>query len=342
MKAIIITPPNSVVNMRESPSPDAQDFVALESGDAVEALATQGDWTKVQWNGYEGWVHSNYVVLEKETNELMNGLLKKKLKKILKTAVNPVSATKSAIKATKKATKTAAKLAKPKNLIKSIKPKNFKSAIKSAIKTAQVATGTNGVEEEEALNGLFDTIKNAVKSIVSPQSSATTTAQQLPTVESGMKVGDTMYVNTILTPLIMHASASKDGAKVTSIPRASAVVIADSKLTQDGSYQWCKVNYGGKTGYVAFSYLSVTKPTTTATATTTTDTKTTTEIINPTNQQQMTLTDNAKKYIKIGVGAVAVLGVGYLVYKQFGNKKDSSKRKGLSGTPRKRKKLLLQ
>ena len=90
------------------------------------------------------------------------------------------------------------------------------------------------------------------------------------------------------------------------------------------------------------NYLSVTKPTTTATATTTTDTKTTTEIINPTNQQQMTLTDNAKKYIKIGVGAVAVLGVGYLVYKQFGNKKDSSKRKGLSGTPRKRKRLLLQ
>ena len=337
MKAIIITPTNSVVNMRETPSPDATTVASLESGDAVEALATQGDWTQVNWKGYNGWVHSDYVVLEKETNEL-NGKLRNKLKKALKTAINPVAATKQAVKTTRKLTKGALRLAKPKNLVKLANPKNL---VKTAVSTVQSAT--NGIEEEEALNGLFDSIKNAVKSFVSPSTATAGTASAQP-IESGMKVGDTMYVNTQTDPLIMHATASKDGSKLVSIPRASAVTIADSKLITEGDYQWCKVNYAGKTGYVAFSYLSVIKPLSTTASNSAS--QTTDAIINTLNQQQpMTLTDNAKKYIKIGVGAVAVLGVGYLAFKKFGGSKSTSKKKGLSGISRKRtskKKLYLQ
>lgn len=321
MKAIIVTPTGSVINMRTSPLPTATIVAELESGDVVDAMATQGEWTHVNWQGEDGWVDSNYVVLESETVGELNGRLRKKLKKMLKTAINPVKATKAALKTTKKVVKATA------NPIKATKNAfNIKKTVKDAIKTAKISTGTNGVDE---LDGVVDTLKSAfnkVKSLVSPTTSASD-GGAASTATSSYTKGQTLYVSTQTDPLVMHQTAAKSGTKLTSIPRGAAVTVADSTLIKESGYNWIKVNYGSYSGYVASDYLSVTKPTTSATsATNVPDLLPTTD-----KQQPMTLTDNAKKYIKWGVIGAGVLVAGYFGYKAFAGGGKKKGRKGLNG-----------
>ena len=33
----------------------------LQQGDTVEVLAVSGDWAKVKYNGFTGWVHKKYL-----------------------------------------------------------------------------------------------------------------------------------------------------------------------------------------------------------------------------------------------------------------------------------------
>ena len=33
----------------------------LQEGDTVEVLAISGDWAKVKYNGYTGWVHKKFL-----------------------------------------------------------------------------------------------------------------------------------------------------------------------------------------------------------------------------------------------------------------------------------------
>lgn len=321
MKAVIITPSGSVVSLREQPSATSEEIAYLESGDAVDAVATQGDWTRVIWDGNAGWVSSNFVMTQSDE---LNGKLRNKLKKALKTAVNPVAATKATLKATKQTIKATA------NPLEATK--NLKKTVKSLVNSAKVATGTNGVDGE------LDGIKDAIVSFFSSSSSATT--------KSDYTVGQTLYVNTQTDPLVMHVTPSKAGAKVTSVPRASAVSVADATLTSEGGYHWLKVNYGAYTGYVANEYLSVVKPTvaTTTTATTTTtvaDSITTggETTISPTtnNNNAMTLTENAKKYLKWGIIGVGAITAGYFGYKAIkggsGSKKKKSSLSGISKKP---------
>ena len=221
MKAIIITPSHSGVNVRVEPNPEAESIGVVDSGDIVDALATQGDWTNVCINGVFGWVHSQYVVLESET---VNGIFCRKLR----------------------------------------------DKLRKALRIRKTNESTNGIEEydpmeEEALNGLFDSIKKAFRTV-----KKTFGFSGL----AGFMRGQTLYVNTAKDPLSMRKAASTSGAKICSIPKGAKVTVADAATISNGGNVWLKVTYNGKTGYVAQQYLAA--PATTTTKTTSAAPKTTT------------------------------------------------------------------
>ena len=49
------------VNFRKGPGTNYSSIAKLNKGVKVEFLGTQGSWTKLKYNGIEGYVHSNYV-----------------------------------------------------------------------------------------------------------------------------------------------------------------------------------------------------------------------------------------------------------------------------------------
>ena len=232
MKAIIITPSHSGVNVRVEPNPEAESIGVVDSGDIVEALATQGDWTNVCINGVFGWVHSQYVVLESET---VNGIFCRKLR----------------------------------------------DKLRKALRIRKTNESTNGIEEydpmeEEALNGLFDSIKKAFRKV-----KKTFGFSGL----AGFMKGQTLYVNTAKDPLSMRKAASTSGAKICAIPKGAKVTVADAATISNGGNVWLKVTYNGKTGYVAQQYLAApattAKTTSAAPKTTTTNSTATTKAAAP-------------------------------------------------------------
>ncbi|MBR6250485.1 MAG: SH3 domain-containing protein [Bacteroidales bacterium] len=373
MKAVILTPKGSVISMRVSPNANAEVIADLESGDMVDAKATQGNWTNIVWEGTEGWVDSSFVVLESDTTGDVGKLFSKfkgTLKKnaTAKKVTSKVTSTQRANSGTKR-TRIGGKLREAMQRIKN----NVKAAANTATDAVK-ASNVSGIDdaynadEQLALNGLFDSIKSAFRKVKKAVGFGGL---------AGFSKGQTLYVNTQKDPLTMRSTASTSGTKITSIPRGSAVSVADATLKSANGYQWLKVTYGTKSGFVATKYLSASKPststsssstsksttTTTKTTTTTTNSSTTSpsksttttnsssttnntpsvtndnnsSTDNQSNNKQMGLSDNAKKYIKWGVIGVGVLAAGYFGYKAFsgnGGKKKSG-RKGLSGIKKK-------
>ncbi|MBE6341460.1 MAG: hypothetical protein E7069_12120 [Bacteroidales bacterium] len=362
MKAVILTPKGSVISMRVSPNANAEVIADLESGDMVDAKATQGNWTNIVWEGTEGWVDSNFVVLESDTTGDV-GKIFSRFKKTLKKGTTKKVAKK--VTSTQRANSSVKRRSKLREALQKVKD-NVKTAANTAtdaVKTSNVSGIDNDYDayEQLALNGLFDSIKSAFRKVKKTLGFGGL---------AGFSKGQTLYVNTQKDPLTMRSSASTSGTKVTSIPRGSAVSVADATLTSANGYQWIKVTYGTKSGYVASNYLSASKPststsssstsksTTTTTnssktspskSTTTTNSSSTTTNNTPSvtdynsstdnnqSNKQMGLTDNAKKYIKWGVIGAGVIAAGYFGYKAFsgnGGKKKSG-RKGLSGIKKK-------
>ncbi len=361
MKAVILTPKGSVISMRVSPNANAEVIADLESGDMVDAKATQGNWTNIVWEGTEGWVDSSFVVLESDTTGDV-GKLFSKFRDTLKRGAAQKATTKKATTIVNRANRRTSKLREALQKVKN-SVKDAANTATDAVKTSNVS-GTDdayNADEQLALNGLFDNIKSAFRKLKK--------AIGLNGL-AGFSKGQTLYVNTAKDPLTMRQSASTSGTKITSIPRGSAVSVTDATLKSANGYQWLKVTYGTKSGYVASNYLSASKPSTSTSTTTTSTTTTTTKksttttpsastttnnssstttsntpsVTNDNNSstdnqsnKQMGLTDNAKKYIKWGVIGVGVLAAGYFGYKAFsgnGGKKKSG-RKGLSGIKKK-------
>ncbi|MBP3906030.1 MAG: SH3 domain-containing protein, partial [Peptostreptococcaceae bacterium] len=56
------------VNFRKGPGTNYSSIAKLNKGAKVEFLGTQGSWTKLKYNGTEGYVHSNYVSTASSSN----------------------------------------------------------------------------------------------------------------------------------------------------------------------------------------------------------------------------------------------------------------------------------
>lgn len=195
------------------------------------------------------------------------------------------------------------------------------------------------VESPGALNGIFDTLKEKGKQLWTSVKSAIGIGT--PAAEAAKTTDGTLYVN-VTTTLNLRSAPNTSASVVASLKRGDAVTPVAGGTAATG---WTYIQTAdGKKGYASSAYLSNTAPgsitpapTPNANGLIPTD--------NNQTQQPMSITENAKKYLKIaGVGLLAA-GVVYGVYKATkggSTSKPASKRKAdalggvLDGTSKKK------
>lgn len=199
------------------------------------------------------------------------------------------------------------------------------------------------------IDGVWDTIKSTANKAVTSVKNFFTGGSNTATAST---TSNKMYVTGNSVRLRSTADASKSNNIVTTLNKGE-VVTADTKKST-GSWTYITTQ-GGKSGYMSSAYLSTTAPTTTKSTTSTTTKKTTTTtttnnavpaVVSPTSNTQnskngMTLSENARKYIKWGAIALLAGGAGYCIYKAVKSpsatataSSSKSKSKGLNGVPR--------
>ena len=203
------------------------------------------------------------------------------------------------------------------------------------------------------IDGVWDTIKStANKAVTSVKNFFTGGSNTATPTATASTTSNKMYVTGNSVRLRSTADASKSNNIVTTLNKGE-VVTADTKKST-GSWTYITTQ-GGKSGYMSSAYLSTTAPTTTKSTTSTTTKKTTTTtttnnavpaVVSPTSNTQnskngMTLSENARKYIKWGAIALLAGGAGYCIYKAVKRpsatataSSSKSKSKGLNGVPR--------
>lgn len=203
------------------------------------------------------------------------------------------------------------------------------------------------------IDGVWDTIKStANKAVTSVKNFFTGGSNTATPTATASTTSNKMYVTGNSVRLRSTADASKSNNIVTTLNKGE-VVTADTKKST-GSWTYITTQ-GGKSGYMSSAFLSTTAPTTTKSTTSTTTKKTTTTtttnnavpaVVSPTSNTQnskngMTLSENARKYIKWGAIALLAGGAGYCIYKAVKSpsatataSSSKSKSKGLNGVPR--------
>ena len=203
------------------------------------------------------------------------------------------------------------------------------------------------------IDGVWDTIKStANKAVTSVKNFFTGGSNTATPTATASTTSNKMYVTGNSVRLRSTADASKSNNIVTTLNKGE-VVTADTKKST-GSWTYITTQ-GGKSGYMSSAYLSTTAPTTTKSTTSTTTKKTTTTtttnnavpaVVSLTSNTQnskngMTLSENARKYIKWGAIALLAGGAGYCIYKAVKSpsatataSSSKSKSKGLNGVPR--------
>ena len=63
----------NTVNMRYAPSTSAKLVERVPFGSVVEVLADSGEWCKIRWESYEGWMLSNYLEYDGQADETIPG-----------------------------------------------------------------------------------------------------------------------------------------------------------------------------------------------------------------------------------------------------------------------------
>lgn len=313
MKGTINIAKGHGVNVYALPNNNIESFAVLESGDQVEVLAIKGDFSQISSDGIFGWVASKFITVDAKT---LNGVIAKASAKTAKKVAKSF-----------KSNPDAAKVANTLNTNK--------------VKTAKVARG-NGKKvylanktaaapatSKTAVGGIFDDIKE----FFGFKKSESVT----PEVKSGLTAGQVMYVNTESSPLRLRKSASTNADVVAQLERGSQVTISNGNATQADGWTWVMVSQGGKSGYVAAEYLSMTAP---SSVTTPTD-----DNNNLNTENMVSLSDNSKSWLKkIAIGAV-VVGAGYGIYRivKSGSKSGSSKKidgKALNGVGKRRRRKM--
>ena len=203
---------------------------------------------------------------------------------------------------------------------------------------------------EGGVDGVWDSIKSAAKSAINKVKSIVT--GNTSSASSGTK---TMYVTG--NKVNVRSAASTSSSSLTQLNKGTAVTVDTTKSVSGWNYI---TTSGGISGYMSTEYLSSTDPNASSqsnassvsskssvkSSSATADTAT---VINDSNlnpNTNMSTTGNAKNYIKWGVIALAVTGIGYGLYKVFKSddsapaksSKTKSQPKGLNGVGHKRHK----
>lgn len=61
------------VNLRAAMDTTSESLFILNTGDMVEVLNTNGDWSNIKFGTYEGYIYSEYITLESEKNTVNRG-----------------------------------------------------------------------------------------------------------------------------------------------------------------------------------------------------------------------------------------------------------------------------
>lgn len=72
----------TTVNMRAQASTSAQLIARVPVGDTVEVITDRGDWCMIRWNGYSGWMMSNYLEYAGQGGESGDAISEEDLEKI--------------------------------------------------------------------------------------------------------------------------------------------------------------------------------------------------------------------------------------------------------------------
>lgn len=146
-------------------------------------------------------------------------------------------------------------------------------------------------------------------------------------------------------PLNLRSEANTNSAILAKIPQDT--IIQDNRVMKQVA-GWVAVSYGKLTGYVSSQYLTSTYQSPTETKK---ENNSNQNSQNNQNNQKMalTLSENAKKYLKIGLVALGVGAAGLAVYKMSQNSNKPSSiaprqqtQPALNGTSKKRKKRVKQ
>ena len=60
------------LNVRANPSTSATVLKQMNAGDIATKTGQQGDWTSVNVNGIEGWVHTSYISTATPDTKIVN------------------------------------------------------------------------------------------------------------------------------------------------------------------------------------------------------------------------------------------------------------------------------
>ena len=188
------------------------------------------------------------------------------------------------------------------------------------------------------IDGLWDDIKSGVKNGINRVKSV---AKQAISSFTGNGRTQTMFVTGNGVRLRSEPKADSDTNIVAKLNAGAQVTVTPGKASGSWSYA---TTADGKQGYISTAYLAGQKPTSANTVTNggnqqkVAPAQTDAAMPDKTNQEskKMTLSENTRKIIKIGVIGLAAAGIGYGIYKM--TKKDASasgstKAAGLNGVP---------
>ena len=68
VKAANVKVTTDTLNLREKPSTDSDILTLLSNGDSCELLSEEGDWYKIKYNNYTGYITKEYAKKEGTSN----------------------------------------------------------------------------------------------------------------------------------------------------------------------------------------------------------------------------------------------------------------------------------
>jgi hypothetical protein len=119
-------------------------------------------------------------------------------------------------------------------------------------------------------------------------------------------------VITETSPLNLRSEANANSAVLATIPKGTVV---KENFVLQAVPEWIAVSYGQNTGYVSALYVEKTTEPVINDTTTATVTDNTINNNQKNEKMALTLSENAKKYIKIGLIGLGVAAAGFAVYK---------------------------
>ncbi|MBD8068093.1 SH3 domain-containing protein [Bacillus sp. PS06] len=223
---------NSTLNLRSSATTNATITAKLANGTEVKVLSESNGWSKVQANGKEGYVSTQYLTVKSATPDVKPPVKEEVIIKYVDVSSNSTLNLRSS--ASTNATITA-KLAKGTE-VKVLSESNGWSKVQ--------ANGKEGYVSSEFLSDKKENIKEEDSSVKTPDNQ-----------DSEELITTIKYVNvTSGSSLKMRNKPSTDASVIVKLARSVEVEVLSE------SNGWSKINVYGHEGFVSSEFLSLTKP----------------------------------------------------------------------------------